>query len=397
MEKKTIRDLEVGGKRVLIRVDYNVPLDPSGNVTDESRLRATLPTLDYARKKRAKIILVSHLGRPEGHVVENLRMKPVRETLEKLLATPVQYLRECVGEEVVRKSKLLQEGEILLLENVRFHTGEEKNDPLFAKQLAEAADFYVNDAFGTAHRAHASTEGVARYLPSAMGFLMEKEIKALSQVLFEPKRPFAMILGGAKVSDKVGILENLIEKVDLILLGGAMAYTFLKVRGLSVGKSKVEDEKLELAKRLLDRMEEKGITCHLPVDHVTAKSPLKPDPPKEKYVRSHEIPPEEYGYDIGPETVKLFQGALQEVKTVLWNGPLGVFENPLFEKGTEAIAACLGNKKGVTTVVGGGDTASALSHFQLSERMTHVSTGGGASLEFLEGKALPGIVALSDK
>ena len=395
-QKLTIRDLEIGGKKVLIRVDYNVPQDSRGNVTDDSRIRATLETLNYACGKRAKIILASHLGRPDGQVVESLRMGPVAERLGKILGVPIQYSRDCIGDEALRKSEALKGGEILLLENVRFHPEEEKNDPSFSKRLAGLAERYVNDAFGTAHRAHASTAGVAQYLPAAMGFLMEKEIKALSKILSSPEKPFAMILGGAKVSDKVGLLENLIDKLDFLLIGGAMAYTFLKVQGISVGKSKVEEDKLDLARKLLSHMEKK-LTLRLPMDHVTASVSLKPDPPTQKKVRPRDIPENEYGYDIGPLTVASFQEVLGKAKTVLWNGPLGVFENSLFEKGTKDVAEFLAKQKGITTVIGGGDTAAAIARFGLTERMTHVSTGGGASLEFLEGKVLPGIMALTDK
>ncbi|MFH1857972.1 MAG: phosphoglycerate kinase [Candidatus Omnitrophota bacterium] len=394
-QKLTIRDLDLRGKKLLIRVDYNVPLDGARRVTDDSRIRATLETLRYARKEGAKIILVSHLGRPDGKAVEELRMAPVAKKLEELIGVPVQYVQGCIGEEVRQKVQALSEGEILLLENSRFYPDEEKNDPAFAKELAALADCYVNDAFGTAHRAHATTEGVAHYLPGALGFLMEKEVRVLSQILAAPAKPFAMILGGAKVSDKVKILENLISKLDVILIGGAMAYTFLKVQGLSVGNSKVEEDKLDLAKKLLSDMEKK-VTLKLPVDHLTATVPLKPTPPTQKAIRLREIPEGEYGYDIGPETVKVFQNALKGVKTVLWNGPLGVFEIDLFEQGTREIAAFLAQQTGMTTVVGGGDTASAIKQFGLTEKMTHVSTGGGASLEFLEGKQLPGVVALKD-
>lgn len=395
VQKLTIRDLELGGKRVLIRVDYNVPLDPTGGVADDSRMRATLPTLLFARQKGARIILVSHLGRPDGHVAEHLRMEPVAKRLGELLQFPIQTVVDCVGDAVLRKSKELKTGEILFLENVRFHPEEEKNDVPFAKRLSELADLYVNDAFGTAHRAHASTTGVAQYLPSAMGFLMEKEIQALSKVLSAPERPFAMILGGAKVSDKVGILENLIEKLDLLLIGGAMAYTFLKLQGISIGKSKVEEERIDLARKLLLQMEKK-VTWRLPVDHVTASISLT-ETPTEAKVRLREIPKDEYGYDIGPQTVATFHQLLKEARTVFWNGPLGVFENSLFEKGTRAVAEFLAGRKGVTTVIGGGDTAAAIAQFGLTDKMSHVSTGGGASLEFLEGKQLPGIAALTDK
>jgi len=389
--------MELRGKRILIRVDYNVPLNAKLAVTDDSRIRATLPTLRYARGKGARIVLVSHLGRPDGKVVEELRMAPVARRLGELLGHSVQYTRDCIGEDVLRHSKELRSGDILLLENVRFHPEEEKNDPDFSQKLSQLGEVYVNDAFGTAHRAHASTVGVAKFLPAAMGFLMEKEVESLSKILRNPERPFAMIVGGAKVSDKVGIFKNLIDSLDILLIGGAMAYTFLKVQGFSVGKSKVEEEKLDLAKELLSKMEKKKLLLKLPIDHVTATQPLKPEPPTERFIRKKEIPVNEYGYDIGPETVEVFEKTLSKAKTVLWNGPLGVFENPLFEKGTRDVAEFLAEQKGTATVIGGGDTAAAIAHFKLTDRMTHVSTGGGASLEFLEGKTLPGIAALTDK
>ncbi|MBI4436625.1 MAG: phosphoglycerate kinase [Candidatus Omnitrophica bacterium] len=396
-QKLTIRDLDLRGKRVLIRVDYNVPLNTKFAVTDDRRIRATLPTLRYGRDKGARMVLMSHLGRPDGKIVEELRMAPVARRLGELLGHSVQYTRDCIGEDVLRHSKELRAGDMLLLENVRFHAEEEKNDPDFAQRLSQLGDVYVNDAFGTAHRAHASTTGVAKFLPAAMGFLMEREVEALSKILKNPERPFAMIIGGAKVSDKVGIFENLIASLDMLLIGGAMAYTFLKVQGLSVGKSKVEEEKLDLAKELLSKMEKRNLLLKLPIDHVTASVSLKPSPPTERFVRKKEIPENEFGYDIGPETVKGFEEALSKAKTVLWNGPLGVFENVLFEKGTREIAEFLAKQKGMTTILGGGDTAAAIAQFKLTDRMTHVSTGGGASLEFLEGKVLPGIAALTDK
>ncbi len=395
-QKLSIRDLDLKGKRLLVRVDYNVPLGPDRVVSDDTRIRASLPTLNYARKQGARLVLVSHLGRPKGKPAEEFRMAPVAKRLGELLDAPVQTAADCIGDSVRRKVEALKPGEVLLLENVRFHAGEEQNDPGFAKSLAQLADLFVNDAFGTCHRAHASTVGVTEFLPSAMGFLVEKEVSVLSKILSDPERPFAMILGGAKVSDKVGILENLTGTLDTLLIGGAMAYLFLKVKGISVGKSKLEEEKLDLARTLLERMEKKVTLC-LPVDHVTADRPLKPEPPKKSTLRMESIPEGEFGYDIGPATVKRFKEALRQAKTVLWNGPLGVFENPLFEKGTREIASYLAEQKQTTTVIGGGDTAAAVEQFGLAGRMTHVSTGGGASLEFLEGKELPGIAALKDK
>jgi len=395
LQKLTLEDLELEGRRLLIRVDYNVPLNEKGQVTDDSRILATLPTLRYARKKGAKIILVSHLGRPKGKVVDALRMKPVAERLGQILETSIQTVKDCIGNQIEQASQALKPGEILLLENVRFHAEEEKNDSAFSEALSKLADLYVNDAFGTAHRAHASTVGVTQFLPSAMGFLLATEIQALSKISSKPEKPFAIILGGAKVSDKVGILENLIDKLDLILVGGAMAYTFLKVQGVSIGKSKVEEDKLEVAEKILKRVEGK-VTLKLPEDHVTANVPLSESPTKSE-IHPLQIPKDAYGYDIGPQTVTSFKKALKSARTVLWNGPVGVCENPLFAKGTQEIATFLGGQQDITTVIGGGDTAAAIKQFGLTEKMTHVSTGGGASLEFLEGQSLPGILALTDK
>ena len=396
MKKLSIRDLSLKGKRCLIRVDYNVPLSPSGEVTDDTRIRASLETLTYARQQGARLVLVSHLGRPDGKVVEPLRMDPAARRLGKLLGIPIQKSDGCIGEKVFRQSQALKEGEILLLENVRFHPEEEKNDPGFAKALAQSAELFVNDAFGTAHRAHASTVGVTQFLPSAMGFLMEKEVAALSKVLFHPEKPFAMILGGAKVSDKVGVLESLIGKVDLILIGGAMAYTFLKVQGVAVGRSRVEEDKLDVARSILQKIQSKKITLVLPGDHLTSSQPIGKEPLTQKQTRSPGIPDGEYGYDIGPETVRRFTDQLKKVRTVLWNGPLGVFEQPLFAEGTREVARFLAGRQ-ITSVIGGGDTVAAVTQLGFAEKMTHVSTGGGASLEFLEGKTLPGIAALTDK
>ena len=395
MKKRSIRDLALKGKRCLIRVDYNVPQDPSGEVTDDTRIRASLATLRYARQQGARLVLVSHLGRPDGKVVEKLRMNPVARRLGELLGLSVQKADDSIGEEVVRQSHALKEGEILLLENVRFHAEEEKNDPAFAKALSQTGDLYINDAFGTAHRAHASTAGVTQFLPAAMGFLMEKEVEALS-ILFRPDKPFAMVLGGAKVSDKVGILDNLVDKADFILIGGAMAYTFLKAQGVSVGRSRVETQTLDVARSILQKIESRKITLLLPTDHVTSPQALSDGKITRKEIRAPEIPEGEYGYDIGPETARRFEEALKQARTVLWNGPVGVFEQPLFAAGTERIARFLAGRGGITSVIGGGDTVAAVTQFGVAEKMTHVSTGGGASLEFLEGKTLPGIAAIPD-
>lgn len=390
MDKLTIRDIDLKGKRVLTRVDFNVPL-ADGKVADDTRIRAALPTINYMRERGAKVILVTHLGRPKG-VTESLRLDPVAVRLNEL-GVPVKKLNDCIGEEVKKAVAEMKEGDVILLENVRFYPEEEENDPKFAQELASLADIYVNDAFGTAHRAHASTEGVARLLPAVAGFLMEKEIKFFSKVLESPERPFVAVLGGAKVSDKIGVIKNLLEKVDILLIGGGMAYTFLKALGYEVGKSICEVDKLSLAKELLDLAKEKKVEIVLPVDVVIADK-FAPDA-NTKVVPVSQIPSDWQGLDIGPQTREIFVQKVSQAKTIVWNGPLGVFEMPAFSEGTKSVGTAIANTAALK-VVGGGETAEAVEKFGLADKMTHVSTGGGASLEFLEGKVLPGVAALDD-
>ncbi|MFQ5813595.1 MAG: phosphoglycerate kinase [Anaerolineae bacterium] len=388
--KKTVRDVEVEGKRVLMRVDFNVPL-AEGKVTDDTRIRAVLPTINYLLEHGAKVILMSHLGRPKGKVVDDLRLDPVAERLSELLNRPVRKLDDCVGPEVEAAVAEMQSGDVILLENTRFHPGEKANDPAFARKLASLADVFVNDAFGAVHRAHASTVGVAEHLPSVAGFLMEKEITFLGQALAAPKHPFVAILGGAKISGKIGVIENLLTKVDGLLIGGGMANTFLKAQGHEVGQSLVEDDSLDVAGETLERA---GERLALPVDVVVAdRFDAEAD---SKVVPVDHVPEDWAILDIGPETVELFKQKLAGAKTVVWNGPLGVFEFPKFAAGTEAIARILA-ESGATTIIGGGDSAAAVEQAGLADKMTHISTGGGASLEFLEGKPLPGVAALEDK
>ena len=390
MNKKTVKDINVTGKRVLVRVDFNVPL-AEGKVADDTRLRAALPTIQYLLDQGAKVILMSHLGRPKGKVVEELRMDPVAERLSELLGRPVRKLDDCVGDEVKAAVAEMRPGDVILLENTRFHPEERKNDPDFAKKLAELADVFVNDAFGTAHRAQASTVGVAQYLPAVAGLLMEKELNFLGKALESPERPFVALLGGAKISDKIGVIENLLTRVDALLIGGGMANTFLKAQGYQVGQSLVEDESLGVAKELLERAGEK---LALPVDAVVADR-FAADAAS-KAVPVDEVPPDWRILDIGPRTVELFKEKLAEARTVVWNGPLGVFEFPKFAAGTEAIARFLADLE-ATTIIGGGDVVAAVRRAGVADRITHVSTGGGAALEFLEGKELPGVAALLDK
>ena len=390
MNKKTVKDINVTGKRVLVRVDFNVPL-AEGKVADDTRLRAALPTIQYLLDQGAKVILMSHLGRPKGKVVEELRMDPVAERLSELLGRPVRKLDDCVGDAVKAAVAEMRPGDVILLENTRFHPEERKNDPDFAKKLAELADVFVNDAFGTAHRAHASTVGVAQYLPAVAGLLMEKELNFLGKALESPERPFVALLGGAKISDKIGVIENLLTRVDALLIGGGMANTFLKAQGYQVGQSLVEDESLGVAKELLERAGEK---LALPVDAVVADR-FAADAAS-KAVSVDEVPPDWRILDIGPRTVELFKEKLAEARTVVWNGPLGVFEFPKFAAGTEAIARFLADLE-ATTIIGGGDVVAAVRRAGVADRITHVSTGGGAALEFLEGKELPGVAALLDK
>lgn len=394
MNKKTIEDIDVRGKKVLVRVDFNVPLDKEQNITDDTRIRAALPTIKYLLDNNAKVILMSHLGRPKGEFKPEFSLAPVAKRLEELLNTKVTMAEDVIGESAKAAVDALKEGEVVLLENVRFHKEETKNDPEFAKALASFGEIYVNDAFGTAHRAHASTEGVARYLPAVAGYLIKKELEVMGKALSDPERPFVAILGGAKVSDKIGVIENLIDKVDTLIIGGGMAYTFFKARGYEIGDSLLEEDKIDLARSLEEKAKAKGVKLLLPVDNVIAKE-FKADA-EHKVVSSEEIPAGWQGLDIGPKSCELFGEEIKKAKTVVWNGPMGVFEMPAFAKGTEAIARYMSECQG-TTIIGGGDSAAAVEQLGFADKMTHISTGGGASLEFLEGKELPGVAALNDK
>jgi len=394
MDKRTVRDVDVAGRRVLVRVDFNVPLDEQGRVADDRRIRESLPTLRYLLEGGAAVVLMSHLGRPGGRVVDGLRMAPVGERLAQLLGRPVRVLPDCVGPEVEAAVAALRPGEVALLENLRFHPEEEANDPAFAAALARLGDLYVNDAFGTAHRAHASTVGVAAYLPAVAGLLMEKEIRYLSRLLENPDHPYVAVLGGKKVSDKIGVLANLLERVDSVLVGGGMAYTFLRACGHPVGRSVVEEDRVALARELMERAEARGVQLLLPEDVVVAPAPA-PDAPR-RVVSAREIPDGWMGLDIGPATARRFSEVVLGARLVVWNGPMGVFEVEPFAEGTRVVAEAVAQCPG-TTVVGGGDTAAAVEQFGLLERFDHVSTGGGATLEFLEGKELPGIRVLQDR
>jgi len=389
LNKKTIRDIDVLGKRVLVRCDFNVPLE-NGRITDDRRITEALPTIKYLLDHDAAVILVSHLGRPKG-VTPEFSLAPVASRLSSLLSKEVRLLPDCVGDSVSQACKALKPGDVVLLENVRFHPEEEKNDPAFAGQLADLADVYVNDAFGTAHRAHASTEGVAKYLPAVAGFLMEKEINFLGTALENPKRPFIAILGGAKVKDKIEVIENLLPKVDKLLIGGGMAFTFLKAEGDEIGKSLLDAQNLEYAERLVTHESDK-----LSLPHDVVVTPSLSNDAKTTVVAVEEIPADEIGADIGPVTIENFAALIKPAGTVVWNGPMGVFEMKPFENGTREVAKAMAECQGMT-IVGGGDTAAAVEKFGLADKMKHVSTGGGASLEFLEGKELPGIAALQDK
>ena len=394
MNKKTVKDIDVKGKRVLVRVDFNVPQDEDGNITDDRRIKAALPTIQYLIGQGAKVILVSHLGRPKGKFNEKFRMNPVAGRLAELLGKPIKKLDDVIGPAVDSAVNAMQTGDVILLENVRFYKEEEENDPEFAKKLASLADVYVNDAFGTAHRAHASTEGVAHYLPAVAGFLMQKEIDYLGRALSNPNRPFVAILGGAKVKDKIPVIENLLEKVDTLLVGGGMAYTFLKAKGYEIGQSLLDAESVDLCKELLTKAQQKGVRFELPVDIVTATQ-LSAYASTE-VMDADKIPADRMGADIGPKTREKFRNFILSAGTVVWNGPMGVFELAPFAGGTKAIAQAMADSKAVT-IVGGGDSAAAVEQVGFADKMSHVSTGGGASLEFLEGKALPGVVALLDK
>ena len=395
MNKVTVKDLNLDGKKVLMRCDFNVPLDENKNITDKTRIVAAMPTIKYVLDHNAKLILCSHLGRPKGEVKPELSLKPVADELSKELGREVKLAKDIVGPSAHELTENMKEGDVVLLENVRFDPREEKNDEEFSKELASLAEVYVNDAFGTCHRAHASTAGVAAYLPSGVGFLIEKELKVLGDALNNPRRPFVAILGGAKVSTKIGVIDALLDKVDVLLIGGGMAYTFYKSMGYGVGNSICELDKLDLAKELMQKAKEKGVKLVIPVDNVIGKE-FKPDT-ESKIVAYNEIPDGWEGFDIGPKTVKMYEEELKNAKTILWNGPVGLFEFDQFAKGTNEIAHFISNLNDCTTIIGGGDSAAAVTKIGLADKMTHISTGGGASLEFIEGKKLPGIEAIPDK
>lgn len=396
MNKKTIRDVNVEGKRVFVRCDFNVPLDAEGNITDENRIQGALPTIKYLLDHGAKVILASHLGRPKNGPEAKFSLKPVAKRLNELLDDKVVMANDVIGEDAKAKVAALKNGEAVLLENVRFHKEEEKNVPEFAQALASFADMFVNDAFGTAHRAHASTEGISHYVDTSVaGFLIEKEIEVMGGALSDPKRPFVAILGGAKVSDKIGVINNLLEKVDKLLIGGAMAYTFIVAKGGKVGKSMLEADKVDLAKELIEKAAAKGVELYLPVDTVVARE-FKADA-ESQVCETMNIPEEWEGLDIGSKTAELFAGVIKSAKTVIWNGPMGVFEFPKFAVGTKAVAQALADNSEAVTIIGGGDSAAAVEQLGYADKVTHISTGGGASLEYLEGKVLPGIACLDDK
>ena len=392
--KKTIEDIDVSGKKVLVRCDFNVPLDENKNITDETRINAALPTIKYLLEHKAAVILCSHLGRPKGEFNMKYSLAPVAKRLSEKLGFEVKLAKDVIGPDAKKLAAEVKPGEAVLLENVRFHAEEEKNDPAFAKELASMADIYVSDAFGTVHRAHASTAGVAQYLPAVAGFLIGKELNFLGKAVTDPERPFVAILGGAKVKDKIGVITNLIEKVDTLLIGGGMAYTFMKATGGEIGNSLCDDERLSLALELLDKAKAKGVKLLLPIDNVCGKE--FSNDTEQMICESGKIPEGWEGLDIGPKTVELFSKEIKAAKTVVWNGPMGVFEMPNFAKGTLAIATAMAESD-ATTIIGGGDSAAAVTQMGLASKMSHISTGGGASLEFLEGKTLPGVAALNDK
>ena len=394
MNKKTIEDIDVSGKRVLVRCDFNVPLDGT-KITDDTRIVAALPTIQYLLDHNAAVILCSHLGRPKGEFNMKYSLAPVAERLSEKLDKKVVLAKDVIGEDAQKCVDAMKPGDIVLLENVRFHKEEEKNDPEFAKKLASFAEIYVNDAFGTAHRAHASTEGVAHYLPAVAGFLIGKELDVMGKALENPARPFVAILGGAKVSDKIGVINNLLDKVDTLIIGGGMSYTFQKALGLSIGKSLCENDKVDLAKDLMAKAKEKGVKLLLPVDNVCGDS-FSNDANRITVASANGIPDDYEGMDIGPETAKIYADVVREAGTVVWNGPMGVFEFENFALGTRAVAKAMSECKGVT-IIGGGDSAAAVEQMGYADKVTHVSTGGGASMEFLEGKTLPGVAALNDK
>ncbi|MGM0876712.1 MAG: phosphoglycerate kinase [Bacillota bacterium] len=394
MNKKSVKDIDVKGKVVFCRVDFNVPMK-DGQVTDETRIRAALPTIQYLTEQGAKVVLASHLGRPKGQVVEELRLNAVAEKLQELSGKNVVKTDEAYGETVKAEIAKLEEGGVLLLENVRFYPGEEKNDPELAKAFADLADVYVNDAFGAAHRAHASTAGIAEHLPAVAGFLMEKELEVLGKALSNPDRPFTAIIGGAKVKDKIGVIQHLLDKVDNLIIGGGLAYTFIKALGHDVGKSLLEEDKVDLAKSFLDQAKEKGVNFYIPVDVVVADD--FSNDANTQVVSIDSIPSDWEGLDAGPKTCEIYADVIKNSKLVIWNGPMGVFELDAFAGGTKAVGEALADAKDTYSVIGGGDSAAAVEKFGLADKMSHISTGGGASLEFMEGKELPGVLALNDK
>ncbi|MBN3039915.1 MAG: phosphoglycerate kinase [Candidatus Omnitrophica bacterium] len=394
MNKKSVKDVDLKGKRVLMRVDFNVPLDADCNITDDNRIRAALDTIRYVIAEGGKLILMSHLGRPKGEKVSKMSLKPVAVRLSQLLGKPVKMLDDCIGEKVKKEVDALKPGEVVLLENLRFYKQETKNDPEFSRKLSELGDVFVNDAFGAAHRAHASTEGVTKYLESVSGFLVQKEIEYFQKVLISADRPFLFILGGAKVSDKIPVIENMLNKADAIIIGGAMAYTFMKVKGIDIGSSRKEEDMYDTVKKILEKAGEKGVKVLLPLDHVVTDN--IETSANVKITEAQTIDNGWMGVDIGPKTIELFSGQIKKAKTIVMNGPMGIFENNKFAKGTRAVEDAVADS-GAVSVIGGGDTAASVAQFNLSDKMSHISTGGGASLEYLEGKVLPGIAALADK
>ncbi len=394
MNKKTIKDIDVKGKKVLVRCDFNVPLDADMNITDETRINAALPTIKYLLDQGAALILCSHLGRPKGTFNMKYSLSPVAKSLSEKLGFEVKLAKDVIGEDAQKLAKEVQPGSAILLENVRFHAEEEKNDPAFAKALSDLCDIYVSDAFGTVHRAHASTAGVAAYKPAVAGFLIGKELDFLGGAISDPKRPFVAILGGAKVKDKIGVITNLLEKVDTLLIGGGMAYTFIKAMGGSIGTSLLDEENLDKAKEMMAAAKEKGVKFLLPIDHICADA--FSNDANIQVVDGNDIPDGYMALDIGPKSAELFAAEVKAAKTVVWNGPMGCFEMPNFAKGTLAIAQAMADSAAIT-IIGGGDSAAAVTQMGLADKMSHISTGGGASLEFLEGKELPGVAALNDK
>lgn len=393
LNKKTMKDIDVKGQRVFVRVDFNVPM-ADGAITDETRIRAAIPTIEYLVEQGAKVILASHLGRPKGEVKEDMRLTAVGIRLAELMGKPVTKLDESIGQAVEEAVANMQNGDILLLENVRFHAGEEKNDPTLAQQFAQLADIYVNDAFGAAHRAHASTEGIAKHIPAVSGFLMQKELDVLGKALSNPEHPFTAIIGGAKVKDKIGVIESLLEKVDHLIIGGGLSFTFIKAQGHDIGKSLLEEDKIELAKSFIEKAKAKGVQLHMPVDAVVANE-FSQDA-ETQIVDVDAIPADWMGLDIGPKTAANYAEVIKNSKLIIWNGPMGVFEMDKFAYGTKTVADAMATTAGYT-VIGGGDSAAAVEKFEVADKMDHISTGGGASLELMEGKELPGIVALNDK